>query len=128
MSQSPIIKTKSDSTVFASWVSRVDQILSEVPIISANFHMPLEYGDDEFQQAMKKLQQCAMYFENMPIYPINESIATKLIYDQLQGANDKPDYQFFVVDFIISNTTKSNFNNCWITWLHNIVLTEEEKI
>ena len=92
MSQSPIIKTKSDSTVFASWISRVDQILSEVPIVSANFHMPLEYGDDEFQQAMKKLQQCAMYFENMPIYPINESIATKLIYDQLQGANDKPDY------------------------------------
>jgi hypothetical protein len=54
--------------------------------------MPLEYGDDEFQQAMKKLQQSPMYFENMPIYPINESIATKLIYDQLQGANDKPDY------------------------------------
>ncbi len=54
--------------------------------------MPLEYSDDEFQQAMKKLQQCAMYFENFPIYPINESIASKLIYDHLQGANDKPDY------------------------------------
>ena len=92
MSRSPIIKTKSDSTVFASWISRVDQILSEMPIISANFHMPLEYHDDEFQQAMKKLQQCAMYFENMPVYPINESIASKLIYDQLQEANDKPDY------------------------------------
>jgi hypothetical protein len=92
MSQSPIIKTRSDSPVFNSWISRVDQILSQVPVVSANFHMPLEYGDDEFQEAMNKLQQCAMYFENMPIYPINESIASKLIYDQLQAANDKPDY------------------------------------
>tara|TARA_Y100001938_G_scaffold136285_1_gene198963 strand:- start:3 stop:281 length:279 start_codon:yes stop_codon:yes gene_type:complete len=92
MSQSPIIKTKSDSPVFNSWISRVDQILSQVPAISANFHMPLEYGDDEYQAAMKKLQQCAMYFENMPIYPINESMASKLVDDQLQAINDKPDY------------------------------------
>ena len=92
MSQSPVIKLKSDSTVLGSWISRVDQILSQVPVITAGTHMPLEYSDDEFQQAMKKLQQCAMYFENFPIYPINESIASKLIYDQLQGANDKPDY------------------------------------
>jgi hypothetical protein len=92
MSLSKKIKLTSDSLVFKNWVERVDNILSQVPVISANFHMPLEYGDDEFQQAMKKLQQSPMYFENMPIYPINESIATKLIYDQLQGANDKPDY------------------------------------
>ena len=83
---------RSDSEVFNQWADKVHKILSEVPIVSANFHMPLEYGDDEFQQAMKKLQQCAMHFENMPIYPINESIASKVIYDQLQGANDKPDY------------------------------------
>ena len=92
MSQSPIIKLRSDSTVLGSWISRVDQILSQVPVISANGQMPLEYSDEEFQQAMKKLQQCAMHFDNMPIYPINESIASKLIYDHLQGANDKPDY------------------------------------
>ena len=92
MSQSKKIKLTSDSSVFKNWVDRVDNILSQVPVISANFHMPLEFGDDEFQQAMKKLQQSPMYFENMPIYPINESIASKLIYDQLQAANDKPDY------------------------------------
>tara|TARA_Y100001937_G_scaffold109716_1_gene154685 strand:+ start:392 stop:670 length:279 start_codon:yes stop_codon:yes gene_type:complete len=92
MSQSPIIKLKTDSTVFTSWVSRVDQILSQVPLIAAEDHMQLDYHHAEFQQAMKKLQQCAMYFESFPIYPINESIASKLIYDQLQEANDKPDY------------------------------------
>ena len=31
MSQSPIIKLKSDSTVLGSWISRVDQILSQIP-------------------------------------------------------------------------------------------------
>ena len=92
MSQSPIIKLKSDSAVLGSWISRVDEILSQVPITAAEDHMPLEYSHEEFQQAMKKLQQSAMYFENFPIYPINESIASKLIYDHLQGANDKPDY------------------------------------
>ena len=32
-----------------------------------------------------------MYFEDLPIYPINETIAAKLVDDQLKGANDKPD-------------------------------------
>ena len=52
--------------------------------------MPVEYGDDEFQEGMKQLQQCAMRFDDMPIYPINEQIAKRLVEDQLQGANDKP--------------------------------------
>jgi len=82
----------SDSEVFNNWTQRVNKILSEVPIISANGHMPLEYSDDEYQAAMKKLQQCAMHFEDMPIYPINETIASKLIEDQLEGANARPDY------------------------------------
>ncbi len=33
-----------------------------------------------------------MRFDDMPIYPINEQIAKKLIEDQLEGANDRPDY------------------------------------
>ena len=85
------LKTKSDSTVFNSWITRVDNILSHIPLISANGHMPLEYSDDEYQQAMKKLQQCAMQFDDIPIYPINEQNAVKLIEDQLKEANDKPD-------------------------------------
>jgi len=32
-----------------------------------------------------------MRFEDIPIYPINEQNAVKLIEDQLKGANDKPD-------------------------------------
>ena len=54
--------------------------------------MPVEYGDEEFQQGMKQLQQCAMRFDDMPIYPINEAIAKRLVEDQLQGANDRSDH------------------------------------
>ena len=32
-----------------------------------------------------------MNFEDMPIYPINETIANKLIQDQQMGANERPD-------------------------------------
>ena len=85
------LKTKSDSMVFNSWITRIDNILSHVPLVTANGHTPLEYSDDEFQQAMKKLQQCAAHFEDIPVYPINEQLARKLIEDQLKEANDKPD-------------------------------------
>ena len=74
-----------------SKMKKADSILSQVPTITAGTHMPLEYSDDEYQQAMKKLQQCAMQFDDIPIYPINEQIAVKLIEDQLKEANDKPD-------------------------------------
>ena len=83
-------KINCDSQVFIEWVGKVEQILNRIPIVTANGHMPVEYGDDEFQEGMKQLQQCAMRFDDMPIYPINEQIAKRLVEDQLQGANDKP--------------------------------------
>ena len=83
-------KINCDSQVFIEWVGKVEQILNHIPIVTANGHMPVEYGDEEFQQGMKQLQQCAMRFDDMPIYPINEQIAKRLVEDQLQGANDKP--------------------------------------
>ena len=44
--KSPI---RSDSEVFNQWADKVHKILSQVPLISAIGHMPLEYGDDEWQ-------------------------------------------------------------------------------
>jgi hypothetical protein len=83
---------RSDSDVFNAWSDKVHKILNQLPMITANGHMPLEYSDEEYQQCMKKLQQCAMRFEDLPIYPINEETARRLIDDQLVGLNDKPDY------------------------------------
>ena len=84
--------TNCDSQVFVQWVAKVEKILNRIPIVTANEHAPVEYGDEEFQHGMQQLQQCAMRFDDMPIYPINEAIAKRLVEDQLQGANDRSDH------------------------------------
>ena len=82
--------SKSDSQVFKDWSTKVDELLSRLPKTTINGE-PLEYQDDEYQDMMRKLQQCSMNFEDMPIYPINETIANKLIQDQMRGADERPD-------------------------------------
>jgi hypothetical protein len=82
--------TKCDSEVFNNWSERVNNILSRLPKTDMNGE-PLEYQDDAYQEVMKMLQQCSMNFEDMPIYPINETIANKLIQDQQRGADERPD-------------------------------------
>ena len=82
--------SKSDSQVFKDWSTKVDELLSRLPKTTID-GQPLEYQDDEYQDMMRKLQQCSMNFEDMPIYPINETIANKLIEDQMRGADERPD-------------------------------------
>ena len=82
--------SKSDSQVFKNWSTKVDELLSRLPKTTID-GQPLEYQDDEYQDMMRKLQQCSMNFEDMPIYPINETIANKLIEDQMRGADERPD-------------------------------------
>jgi hypothetical protein len=82
--------SKSDSQVFKDWSTKVDELLSRLPKTTIGGE-PLEYQDDEYQDMMRKLQQCSMNFEDMPIYPINETIANKLIQDQMRGADERPD-------------------------------------
>ena len=82
--------TKCDSEVFNNWSERVNNILSRLPKTDISGE-PLEYQDDAYQEVMKMLQQCSMNFEDMPIYPINENIANKLIQDQQKGADERPD-------------------------------------
>jgi len=84
------MQSKSDSQVFKDWSTKVDELLSRLPKTTID-GQPLEYQDDEYQDMMRKLQQCSMNFEDMPIYPINETIANKLIQDQMRGADERPD-------------------------------------
>ena len=80
----------SSSEVFESWSEKVKMILNQVPKTAID-GQPLEYTDHEYQDVMKKLQQCSMNFLDFPIYPINETIANKLIQDQLRGYDERPD-------------------------------------
>jgi len=83
---------KSKSETFKNWCQQVDKILDQLPANSIS-GQPLEYVDDDFQNCMKRLQQCAIKFEDMPIYIINEKVASELVYDQLKGLEDEqPDY------------------------------------
>ena len=82
--------TKCNSQVFKDWSTKVDELLSRLPKTAID-GQPLEYQDDEYQDMIRKLQQCSMNFEDMPIYPINESIANRLIQDQQRGADEQPD-------------------------------------
>lgn len=80
----------SNSEVFETWSTKVKSILNQLPT-NAIDGQPLEYQDDEYQNVMKKLQQCSMNFLDFPIYPINETIANKLVQDQLRGYDERPD-------------------------------------
>ena len=79
---------KNKSETFANWIKQVDDILSQLPQHTIR-GVPLEYSDDEFQNCMRKLQQCALKFDDMPIYIINEKVAAELCYDQLKGMEDE---------------------------------------
>lgn len=80
----------SHSEVFETWSTKVKSILNTLPT-NAIDGQPLEYQDDEYQNVMKKLQQCSLNFLDFPIYPINETIANKLVQDQLRGYDERPD-------------------------------------
>ena len=84
-------KIRSDSEIFETWSDDVKKILNELPRLAIDGQQ-LEFKGDEYQVVMNKLQQCAMNFENFPIYPINERIANELIQDQLRGYDERPDF------------------------------------
>jgi|TARA_R100000081_G_C4794835_1_gene160110 hypothetical protein len=79
----------SHSEVFENWSNEVKKILNQLPTNTID-GQPLEYQDDDFQTCMTKLQQCALKFEEFPIYPINEKIAAELVWDQLRGYDERP--------------------------------------
>ena len=79
---------KNKSETFNNWCKQVDKILSELPEHTIQ-GQPMEYSDDEFQNTMRKLQQCSLKFDEMPIYIINEKVASELCYDHLKGMEDK---------------------------------------
>jgi len=78
---------KNKSETFNNWCKQVDKILSELPEHTIQ-GQPMEYSDDEFQNTMRKLQQCSLKFDEMPIYIINEKVASELCYDHLKGLEE----------------------------------------
>ena len=85
-------KIKSKSEVFNKFVEDVDNILdrTEVTDVAGN---PTDYHGDHFQAQMKRLTQVTMKFEDVPVWPINEGIATNLIWDEIEAKQNEQDAQ-----------------------------------
>tara|TARA_R100000664_G_C2740341_1_gene128938 strand:- start:367 stop:648 length:282 start_codon:yes stop_codon:yes gene_type:complete len=83
---------KSKSEVFKKFVEDVDTILNRTEITDAAGN-PTDYHGDHFQAQMKRLTQTHMVFEDMPIYPINEVMATNLLWDEIEAKQNEQDAQ-----------------------------------
>jgi len=81
------IDLKSKSPAFKEWVEKMDHILAGTEITTPD-GQDLEYQDDHFQDRMKRLQQSFIPFELMPVYPLNETSASKLVYDEIKAKKD----------------------------------------
>ena len=87
-----MIKIKSNSEVFKKFVEDVDNILNrtEITDVAGN---PTDCHGDHFQAQMKRLTQVTMQFEDMPVWPINEVIATNLLWDEIEAKQNQQDAQ-----------------------------------
>ena len=88
MSQNLKINSKSEE--FVNFVKRVDQILSGTETTTAT-GQPIEYGDDHFQDRMKRLQQTHFAFEDGPVYPLSIDASCALVWDEIKAKQDEQD-------------------------------------
>ena len=84
------ILIKSKSEVFRNFTLEVDDILSRTQTTDPVGN-PMEYSNEHFQDQMKRLTQTHMVFDDAPIYPINEVIATNLIWDEIEAKREEQD-------------------------------------
>ena len=85
-------KIKSNSEVFKKFVEDVDNILDRTEITDAAGN-PTDYHGDHFQAQMKRLTSITMQFEDVPVWPINEVIATNLLWDEIEAKQNQQDVQ-----------------------------------
>ena len=81
---------KSRSEVFQNFIKEVDKVLSKTETTDAVGN-PMEYSNHHFQEQLKRLCQIHMAFDDMPIFPINEVIATNLIWDEIENKIQEQD-------------------------------------
>ena len=88
MSRKLVINCKSEE--FINFVKKVDRILAASETTTA-VGDPIEYGDDHFQDRMKRLQQTHFTFENGPVYPLSIDASWALVWDEIKCKQDEQD-------------------------------------
>ena len=87
---SKTLQINCESEEFINFVKSIDKILSGTETTTPT-GVFIEYGDDHFQDRMKRLQQAHFTFEDGPIYPLSINASCALVWDEIKCKQEKID-------------------------------------
>ena len=88
----------SKSPEFVEFIKKMDSILSKTQHLTPN-GKGMDVEDQHFKDQRKRLATVRLEFEwSHPVYPINEYVASDLIYSEIAAIQDEEDKKASVVD------------------------------
>ena len=88
----------SKSPEFVEFIKKMDSILSKTQHLTPN-GKGMDVEDQHFKDQRKRLATVRLEFEwSHPVYPINEYVASDLIYSEIAAIQDEEDKRASVVD------------------------------
>ena len=92
------INIYSKSPEFLEFIKKMDSILSKTQHLTPN-GKGMDVEDQHFKDQRTRLATVRLEFEwSHPVYPINESVASDLVYSELAAIQDEEDKRASVVD------------------------------
>ena len=88
----------SKSPEFVEFIKKMDSILSKTQHLTPN-GKGMDVEDQHFKDQRKRLATVRLEFEwSHPVYPINEYVASDLVYSEIAAIQDEEDKKASVVD------------------------------
>ncbi len=92
------INIYSKSPEFVEFIKKMDSILSKTQHLTPN-GKGMDVEDQHFKDQRTRLATVRLEFEwSHPIYPINEYVASDLVYSEIAAIQDEEDKRASVVD------------------------------
>ena len=92
------INIYSKSPEFLEFIKKMDSILSKTQHLTPN-GKGMDVEDQHFKDQRKRLATVRLEFEwSHPVYPINEYVASDLVYSEIAAIQDEEDKRASVVD------------------------------
>ena len=92
------INIYSKSPEFVEFIKKMDSILSKTQHLTPN-GKGMDVEDQHFKDQRTRLATVRLEFEwSHPIYPINEYVASDLVYSEIAAIQDEEDKKASVVD------------------------------
>ena len=94
----PKINIYSKSPEFLEFIQKMDSILSKTQHLTPN-GKGMDVEDQHFKDQRTRLATVRLEFEwSHPVYPINEYVASDLVYSEIAAIQDEEDKRASVVD------------------------------